>query len=261
MERCYLGVIAVFCIALGACAPKSESQGLTAALPEAKTPTQFETLNRYSCGRSSVNLSDWQARGLGPLDPWLEKNGVVRVSAQIDQPHLVQFALEFEKVPQALREKMVAKSSRVRLIQGRGVAEDPEWPAGSVSTFDGRRWSTVPGSGGGVTRIVVNRLYQGHGSINLVLHEYAHSLNSLVSEDFISKSQTWARLWRENPAFVGFIKRSCGSYCVDNADEAFAESVAYYYSCDANRRGIELSYPEMARFLDALPQLDLAHLE
>ena len=249
----------VLLLAIG-CAPQVGGNAPTASLPEVQTKTQADAINRFSCGRSGKQLSDWTVLQLGALDPWLDANGVIQASQGIIQENLIQFAIEFAKVPHELRSQMVGNGSKVRLIRGQGVSEDPTWPVATQETFDGRSWSTVPGSGGGPTRVVVNRLYEGHGSINLVLHEYGHSLDSLFKQKGISTSRVWTDLWAANPEFAAFIERSCGRYCADHPSEAFAESAAYYFSCDGNRRKIEEKFPLVARFLGSLSTLDLRHL-
>jgi hypothetical protein len=169
-----------------------------------------------------------------------------------------------------LASRIAAAKGVFHLIQGQGVTEDPTW--GSYArTFDGRDWSNVPGAGGAPysagaqalapTRIVVNRLYEGHGSVNLVLHEHGHSLDSVYSYRGISGSGAWLRHLNESPALRGFLTEICGTYCTDYPQEGFAEAFAYYHSCAAAREELTRKTPAVAKFLEELPTKVLRKLD
>jgi hypothetical protein len=118
----------------------------------------------------------------------------------------------------------------------------------------------VPGAGGdpfengwdqNPTYIVVNHLYDNHGSINLVLHEHAHALDSTRSLREISNSTRWKAIALK-PKTSHFLTDICGNYCTDNINEGFAELFAYYYACQSTREEIEKNLPPVAKFFKEL---------
>jgi hypothetical protein len=237
----------------------------------ATLPSWLKSWSRtISCPRASQLESDWDKTNQGDLNSWLARYGVTEVSASIDRRYLVQFAFEFSKFPENLRKELYEADGRIHLLSGQGVSEDPSW-TGETKTFDGRPWSSVPGAGGFPyqsndahsypTRVVVNHLYDEHGSMDLVLHEQAHTLDSIYSLKGISSSNAWKRVTGEGSGFPKFMMRYCGKYCADHADEGFAEAFALYYTCDSSRHAVEKNAPETAQFLHDLPTMDLLKLE
>ncbi len=145
-------------------------------------------------------------------------------------------------------QEMLSRGATITLIEGFGVTEDPTFRG--TSTFDGRPWSEVPGSGGNPsarqpTRIVVNRL-DDRGSVNLFLHEHAHALNSLYRTKGLTNSRAWKQLIARNPGAKDLLHEVCGSYCLTNDDETFAELFAIYHS--GGSQMMERRSPEMAEF-------------
>lgn len=106
------------------------------------------------------------------------------------------------------------------------------------------------------TRIVVNNLYTRHGSVNLFLHEQAHSLDSLYSSGGVSKSLEWKNLVVSSEA-QEYMKVVCTSidYCLKNDNEAFAELFAYYHACDGTREHMERNAPNVASYFQNLTRI------
>lgn len=165
-----------------------------------------------------------------------------------------QFLFEYEKFPSSLRSEMVQEGGKIHLIQGEGVTADSTWGS-SMFTKDGRDWSLVPGSGGSIfsypknpTRLVVNHLYDRHGSVNLVLHEHAHTLDHLYSEKDLSKSKAWTELIQDENN-QNIMRGICGYYCLTDVRESFAELFAYYHACEETRQHLEQVLPTIADFM------------
>ena len=98
------------------------------------------------------------------------------------------------------------------------------WTSGS--------WDTVPGAGGTAsnptTVIVANKTAVGHGSMNLTLHEYGHTVDSVYSKGLknLSDSSTWNKVWKTN-GNKGLIRTH---YQSTYAEEYWAESFAEYFN-------------------------------
>jgi hypothetical protein len=199
----------------------------------------------------------------------------INLSTTISDPKLIDsFLSEHEKFPEQLRQELINSGNKINLIEGAGVVSDPSWvtdakklSAGDqtwLKTFDGRDWSTVPGAGGSTyssnkvpTRVVVNHLYDHHGSSNLFLHEHAHSLDAIYKIDTISKSEEWTTLMSNNATTLPeYLRAVCGDYCVNNHQEAFAELFAQYHACEQTREQLERTVPEVAEYLKNLTTVE-----
>lgn len=187
-------------------------------------------------------------------EQFIKDNRVVLVHDNITEKELNQFKKSFLKFPSDLNKELLDQGRVIHLIKGRGVTADPTWE-GKNKTFDGRDWSGVPGAGGSTywnrpTRIVVNRLHQGHGAIDLFLHEEAHTLDFTYGDSRISNNQAWTEVFAKT-SVKKYLQKICRNYCKDKR-EAFAELFAHYYHSVQTRRQLELAAPEAATFFKRL---------
>ena len=188
----------------------------------------------------------------------LQANNISILPGNVVQPANVDMFLQsYRKFPQTLRTELVSRQARITIMEGTGVKTDPTFTFDE--TFDKRDWSTVPGSGGEVsqhhnipTRIVINNLHQHHGSSDLVLHEHAHTLDSLYGTHGISRSGTWHNLIGADPSHMVFLDMLNGDYTSKHSEEAFAELFAYYFNCEATRKHMEETVPQIAEFFKNL---------
>ena len=220
---------------------------------------------KLECKKGIDAAPGWAKLDQPTMQAWLDQSRVTQVTAGITRDEIDQFMAEFARIPRAFRQAVAASLGDVHLIHGTGVTEDPSWPVASSNTFDGRIWATVPGAGGSPylsaqhveapTRFVVNRLYQGHGSINLVLHEFGHAIDSLRSSHGFSNLPQWHSLL-DDPATAlhKAMGQACGTYCSDHSGEGFAETFAMYYACDDTRQWLQRNAPEAAQWMSELIQ-------
>lgn len=208
---------------------------------------------RIKCEKASDIVAEGVT--LADYDSFLRANKII-AKTSLSVNYVEQFKNEFEKFPGSLQSEMLAAGNWIHIMEGSGVTVDPTWVPTNVATFDGRPWSQVPGSGGSTareyskspTRMVINHLYENHGSVNLFLHEHGHSLDSINSYHGISHSQVWTDLLASEPNAHAFLTAICGSYCTKNVQEGFAELLANYHACDASRDQMESEVPRIAEF-------------
>lgn len=139
---------------------------------------------------------------------------------------------ELAKIPSGVRAAIKTQCGELGLVKDHGITVDPDYahlkgvkPRGWTS---GHTWDSVPGCGGHVgkgTVIVANRLKEGHGSANIILHEQAHSFD--VGGQ-ISNSEKWKVLHKG--------EKWTRAYYKNYPEEAFAESFATYFHGDAKMR-------------------------
>lgn len=178
------------------------------------------------------------------------------LKTEVTPNYVEQFKNEFLKFPESLRKELIKAGSKIHIMEGEGVTVDPTWTPTDQRTFDGRPWSEVPGAGGATargykkspTRIVINHLYENHGSVNLFLHEHGHSLDSIKGIHAISNSNVWRQLKNSVPNFQSFLSDVCGNYCTNNIEEGFAEYFANYHGCEESREQMEREVPRVAEF-------------
>lgn len=197
-------------------------------------------------------------RSLAELDPILRANNIEILQGNTVTPSNVErFLVEYNKMPQSLRSEMISRRAGIRLMEGSGVGIDSSLTATHTQGGD-RQWINVPGSGGLITehhniptRLAINHLYDhSHGASNLVLHEHAHTLDSIYGEHALSSSPAFRNLLSSSPRASEFLNVLCvDGYCApEKPVEAFAELFAYYYGCQETKAHMEEVVPEIAAF-------------
>lgn len=159
-----------------------------------------------------------------------------------------------EQIPAHMLDYTRRQGKEIHVITNRGITVHPDHerlrgvtPRGWEGS--GKTWDDIPGGGGSHTYVVANRLYEGHGSADMLLHEWGHTLDNTVylrmnrgkSGYGISQSEEWQELFQR--------KRWNGSYESNYAEEAFAESVAKFLHGPVYRDGMDVDVHD---FLDDL---------
>ncbi|WP_409270394.1 anthrax toxin lethal factor-related metalloendopeptidase [Neobacillus sp. SCS-31] len=139
-------------------------------------------------------------------------------------------------LPESLLKKIHRAGIVVRLFN-RKLTDNPSarhlkgvTPRGYTN---GLTWDDVPGIGGSkvvLVKIGASDRGNGHGSINLELHELAHSVDKLVFNNQ-SKREPFKSVWEKERGSLFPGK----DYFLTYSEEYFAEAFAlYYYSDDTN---------------------------
>lgn len=212
--------------------------------PRATIPQRAGKMNRL-CPQAPTATPQGGFDGLD-LPAFLHDNAVEQIHASPIE-FLNQFANELIKMPRGMRTSLARQGVKIHAIFGNSVKDDPSFEGDK--TRDGRSWSNVPGSGGDPTRVVVNSLYKKHGSVNLVLHEHGHTLDSSGREIPLHAYTDWKAI-AADPKTQSVMDMVCGSYCTTNDEESFAESLALYYACPASRAVLAESPLAIEYFMD-----------
>ena len=170
---------------------------------------------------------------------WIEVQGanvLPNMPAELTQSELQRVADELNKLPDTVLARLKANEMTIEFVADTGITVSPKYAdlKGKRPRGWGRRatWDSVPGIGGerGVT-IVANRIGEGHGSVNLLLHETAHTWERSFAKDpdfgiRLSESSAWRSIWKatkKNPP-KWWARHYEGRY----PEEALAESFAHY---------------------------------
>lgn len=125
--------------------------------------------------------------------------------------------------------------------------------------YSGLTWDDVPGAGGyeyPIARIGYSEPgYQHHhDSVNLELHELAHTVDSYIAgkyiPEYISSSDEFIEIWQTE--VFDFLP---DEYFINYYEEYFAESFAMYYLNKDSRSLLETYAPKTFEFIANLDQL------
>ena len=144
-----------------------------------------------------------------------------------------------DHLPPSMLSKVDVKGIKVKLFQGK-LTDNPTAAYLKGKTPRGYQnhsitWDDVPGIGGSKTVLVKigsSEKGKGHGSVNLELHELAHSLENYLY-DGKNDEKIFIPIWKKEAPklFPG------NSYFINYQEEYFAESFAmFYYSTYTNKQ-------------------------
>jgi hypothetical protein len=148
--------------------------------------------------------------------------------------------------------KVVENNIRLKLFTG-SLTDQPGFthlkgvkPRGYVRFT----WDDVPGAGGSklaLAKIGHSVKGKGHGSINLELHELAHSIDKHVFHSLRNETE-FRSIWQEEAPlmFQG------QPYFIENPEEYFAEAFAMYYLGYYTRSELFTSAPKTYHYIEQL---------
>ncbi|MFJ5757664.1 toxin [Neobacillus sp. NPDC093182] len=156
-------------------------------------------------------------------------------------------------LPEALLEKINDQDITLKLFTGKLTDNQTaryltgQIPRGYNSQTT---WDEVPGIGGSqvvLVKIGHSEKGKGHGSVNLELHEMAHSIDKLVFQN-VSKNNEFQLIWEEERGilFPG------NSYFILHAEEYFAETFAMYYLNEETKVQLKKLAPQTYDFIQTL---------
>ena len=180
---------------------------------------------------------EWKsARSVAEAEKWGKQYGVEilhDVGRVVDLKYINAVNKELSKIPKNILLKIQKNKGKVHVIANGGITIHPAFKSLKGQTPRGwttGSWDTVPGAGGTTanptTVIVGNKMGVAHGSINLTLHEYAHTVDAIAKKGWtnLSESTKWQNIWKTNNK-KGLIN---SPYQAGYAEEYWAESFAEY---------------------------------
>lgn len=158
------------------------------------------------------------------------------------------------EIDKRILSKLVAENIQIILFNGQ-LTDLPTAahlkgtkPRGYSET--GPIWDDVPGIGGSRTVLVKighSQIGKGHGSMNLELHELAHSVDKFVFNS-VRSNKAFQEIWREEAPKL-FPNRN---YFIYYPEEYFAESFVYYYLNNETKTKMQVDAPKTYSFLEGL---------
>jgi Pro-Pro endopeptidase len=165
------------------------------------------------------------------------ENMIIFPKATFNQQAAAEIVNRLSRLPSELLEQINHSGIELRLFEGK-LTDNPSAshlkgiiPRGYQSKTT---WDDVPGIGGGKTVLVkigASEKGNGHGSINLELHELAHSIDHELLNDLRNNNE-FLMIWAQEKESLFPNQR----YFLNFPEEYFAEAFAlYYYSVDTNQ--------------------------
>ncbi|WP_175991284.1 anthrax toxin lethal factor-related metalloendopeptidase [Bacillus sp. Marseille-Q1617] len=201
-------------------------------------------LLKHSSIKSSMQLnSDEQLENIVLLPEsdfdQSEARGIIRRLDHIPS-HLLS-AVENQEIKIRLFDKKLtdfSSTSHLKGVKPRGY------------TNKSTTWDDVPGIGGSklvLVKIGHSERGMGHDSVNLELHELAHSIDRYIINDPYSE-MAFMQAWKKEAAllFPG------QSYFIDYQEEYFAETFAMYYFKSDSRNLLKRKAPSTYQYFKSL---------
>ncbi|MBT2695041.1 toxin [Bacillus sp. ISL-55] len=178
---------------------------------------------------------------------------IVLPENEFDQGEAAQIINRLMLLPESMILKAVNSNIKVKLFEGR-LTDNPSAshlkgivPRGYTSE---KTWDQVPGIGGSRTVLVKigsSEKGKGHGSVNLELHELAHSLDRHVY-DGIRHEERFLKIWKHESRLL-FPGRA---YFLDYPEEYFAESFAMFYIGGLPAKLLKEAAPQTYHYIEGL---------
>ena len=173
--------------------------------------------------------------------------------SSFDEKESFQMIQSIHKLPSSLLFKLVEKDVKIKLFNG-GLTDEAsaahlkgDKPRGYGSDAI---WDDVPGMGGSHTVLVkigASDKGKGHGSVNLELHELAHSVDQIVYGG-IQDDDKFLSIWRKevHTLFPNQL------YFINYPEEYFAEAFAMYYVNQKQNQCLKESAPQTYSYIKSL---------
>lgn len=178
---------------------------------------------------------------------------VILPEDEFDQQEAASIIRRLVLLPDSMIRKAVDSNIKVKLFEG-NLTDNPSArhlkgiiPRGYTSK---RTWDQVPGIGGSRTVLVKigsSEKGKGHGSVNLELHELAHSLDRHVYGS-IREEKRFLEIWKRESRLL-FPGRA---YFLDYPEEYFAESFAMFYIGGLPARLLKEAAPQTYQYIEGL---------
>ncbi|WP_240620296.1 anthrax toxin lethal factor-related metalloendopeptidase [Peribacillus acanthi] len=200
-----------------------------------------------------------------PLNHALKKDGIFRKEPLLqklflfpeesfDAAEVDSIATRISHLPPHMLTRLNEREIKIKVFNG-ALTDQKEAahlagikPRGYKKT--GVNWDHVPGMGGNkmvFVKIGASEMGKGHGSVNLELHELAHTIDRLIYDNIRYKEE-FLRIWKQE-APVYFKGRD---YFIKYPEEYFAEVFAMYYLNDTTKQELKNGAPQTYKFIQNL---------
>jgi hypothetical protein len=186
-----------------------------------------------------------------PLTSESELNHIIVLPKDtFDKNEAAEIISRIDSLPTSLLKKVRSQGIIVKLFTGK-LTDNPtaKHLSGKVPRGyeQNTTWDDIPGIGGGKTvliKIGSSTMGNGHGSVNLELHELAHSIDRHVFHELRNEA-AFLRIWNQekNQLFPDH------QYLLTYPEEYLAEAFAFYYLGGSYRIKLKSNAPLTYQFI------------
>jgi Pro-Pro endopeptidase len=216
------------------------------------------SLSFYNISKASVDgmrLSDFSEDSILMksllTSPKKQLNDIILLpDNSFNQKEAANVVRRLSSLPNQLLDQIIQQDITIKLFEGK-LTDNPTAshlrgviPRGYQSDTT---WDDVPGIGGG--KIVLVKLGhsekgKGHGSVNLEMHELAHSIDRYILHE-VKYNRLFLDIWEKERSIL-FPNHS---YLLMFPEEYFAESFAMYYLNDKTKINLYQRAPQTYEFI------------
>lgn len=177
---------------------------------------------------------------------------VILPQTAYDTAAVSQIKDRLQAMPESVLFQLIQQNIHILLVTG-PITETKEYahlkgvvPRGWENL--NKTWDDVPGIGGNktvVVRIGYSEKGNGHGSINLELHELAHSIDNIL-KNHISSSSKFNTVWNSEKKKLFPNEEYFNLY----PEEYFAECFAMYYRDNDSRKKLQTLAPQTYQMIE-----------
>lgn len=175
-------------------------------------------------------------------------------STKYNPNEVTNIILRLDHLPTSILQKVALSGIKVKLFQGK-LTDNPSASYLKGITPRGYSnhaitWDDIPGVGGSkivLVKIGYSEKGKGHGSINLELHELAHSLDKYLFHAE-NKNGNYLSIWKEEAQKL-FPNQN---YLMKYPEEYFAESFAMYYYTNDSKKQLKYYAPKTYAYISSL---------
>lgn len=181
------------------------------------------------------------------------RNVILLPFNDFDQMEAAAIINRLNKLPSNLIKKVESNGIKVKLFNGK-LTDNPSAkkltgiiPRGYETN---KTWDSVPGIGGSSTVLVkigASKKGSGHGSVNLELHELAHSIDNKVLK-YASRTDSFKEIWDKEKEYVFPLRPYFQSY----VEEYFAEVFAMYYFSEETKTELQMLAPLTYQYIKSI---------
>ncbi|MBS4190922.1 toxin [Bacillus sp. FJAT-49705] len=192
-------------------------------------------------------------RSLVLNSPNLLGNIIILPTEPFDELEAADIISRIDNLPYSLLKKIEKENIKLKLFVGK-LTDNPT--ASDLTGIiprgykNGTTWDDVPGIGGSKTVLVKignSEKGKGHSSVNLELHELAHSIDRYVY-DGIRYDLKFLSVWNKEKTLLF----PNNDYFLSFPEEYFAETFAMYFLGGNDRRLLKEKAPETYKFIKKL---------
>ncbi|UAC46961.1 toxin [Bacillus aquiflavi] len=179
---------------------------------------------------------------------------IVLPNEPFDHVEAASIITRVDRLPESMLLKLREKEIKMKLFEGK-LTDNPtvkhlrgQTPRGYEKI--GTKWDEVPGIGGSkliLVKIGHSEKGKSHGSINLELHELAHSIDRYLYNE-IRHQEDFQKIWKEERGAVF----PNNAYFLKYPEEYFAESFAMYHLNEQTNSNLKKNAPKTYAFIQNL---------